>query len=91
LVQPPTVAPPVVVTPPPTMTPVLRQSNGAKSGINLLGDLERWALPDQDRVNVATFVFRGLSVKDLRELCTMLPPKLAAELQIATDPEGHAK
>ena len=91
LVQPPTVAPPVVVTPPPTMTPVLRQSNGAKSGINLLGDLERWALPDQDRVNVATFVFRGLSVKDLRELCTRLPPKLAAELQIATDPEGHAK
>jgi hypothetical protein len=86
-VQPPVVVPPVVVPPPPTLVPVVRQSNGAKNGINLLGDIERWALPDQDRVNVATLVFHGLSVKELRDLCTRLPPKLLAELQIATDPE----
>lgn len=39
VVQPPAVVPPVIVPPP---SPIIRQSNGAKSGINLLGDIERW-------------------------------------------------
>ncbi len=67
--------------------PVIRQSNGAKSGINLLGDIERWGLPDQDRVDIATLTLRGLSVKQLRELCTRIPPALQAELQITSNPD----
>lgn len=70
--------------PPPA---VIRQSNGAKTGINLLGDIERWGLPDADRVSLATLTLRGLTVKELRELCTKLPPKLSAELQINCAPE----
>lgn len=88
VIEPPTKTP----TPPPV--PVIRQSNGAKSGLNLLGDLEKWALPDQERVNAATLVFRGLSVRELRELCTKIPSKLQAELEIRTGPEqdkGQAK
>jgi len=68
-------------------TPIIRQSNGAKSGINLLGDIERWGLPDQERVTIATLTMRGLTVKELRELCTRLPPKLLAELQITSNPD----
>jgi hypothetical protein len=66
---------------------IIRQSNGAKSGINLLGDIERWGLPDDDRVTLATLTLRGLTVKDLRDLCTKLPPKLLAELQINCAPD----
>lgn len=101
-VAPPTgsgpIAPPVgpVVTPPtggnggaPPVAPatVIRQSNGAKTGINLLGDIERWGLPDADRISLATLTMRGLTVKELRELCTKLPPKLLAELQINCAPD----
>jgi len=75
-------APPV--SPPAT---IIRQSNGAKSGINLLGDIERWGLPDADRITLATLTMRGLTVKELRELCTKLPPKLLAELQINCAPD----
>ena len=76
------------------VAPIIRQSNGAKSGINLLGDIERWGLPDGDRLSLATLTMRGLSVKELRELCTKLPPRLLAELQITSNPEnngGNAK
>jgi hypothetical protein len=66
---------------------VIRQSNGAKSGINLLGDIERWGMPDLERVTIATLTMRGLTVKELRELCTKLPPKLLAELQITSNPD----
>lgn len=72
------------VAPPP---PIIRQSNGAKSGINLLGDIERWGLPDTERITLATLTMRGLTVKDLRDLCTKLPPKLLAELQINCAPD----
>jgi len=67
--------------------PVVRRSLGAKSGINLLGDLEKWALPDAQKVTQASLTFNGLSVKELRELCTKLPPKLQAELQVLLPPE----
>jgi hypothetical protein len=86
----PPVIPPVVVPP----TPLIRQSNGAKSGINLLGDIEKWGMPDQERVLLTTLTMRGMTVKELRELCTKLPPKLLAELQITTNPdpqEGSGK
>jgi hypothetical protein len=67
--------------------PVIRQSNGAKNGINLLGDIERWGLPDQDRVDTATLTLHGLSVKQLRELCSRMPLNLLAELQITSNPD----
>lgn len=56
--------------------------------MNLLGDLEKWALPDAHNVTQATLTFGNISVKQLRELCTKLPPKLQAELHIAFPPEG---
>ena len=68
--------------------PVIRRSLGAKSGINLLGDLEKWALPDNQRVTEASLKFNGISIKELRELCTKLPPKVQAELQVILPPEG---
>lgn len=67
--------------------PVIRQSNGAKNGINLLGDIERWGLPDQDRVDTATLTLHGLSIKQLRELCSRMPLNLLAELQITSNPD----
>jgi len=75
------------VPPPAAPAPIIRRSNGAKTGINLLGDIERWGLPDAERIALATLTIRGLTVKDLRELCTKLPPKLLAELQINCAPE----
>jgi hypothetical protein len=89
-VQPTLTVPPSVSQGEPPVAPVVRQSNGAKSGINLLGDIERWALPDQNRVSRATLTFRGLSVKDLRDLCTKLPSKLQADLEITSDAPGQA-
>ncbi|MBP7052835.1 MAG: hypothetical protein KBE65_17650 [Phycisphaerae bacterium] len=83
---PPTTVPPVSVVPV-APTPIIRQSNGAKSGINLLGDIERWGLPDQECLTIATLTMRGLTVKELRELCTRLPMKLLAELQITSNPD----
>ena len=71
-----------------TSQPVIRRSVGAKSGVNLLGDLERWALPDAQKVTQASLTFNGVSVKELRDLCTKLPPKLQAELQLTLPPEG---
>lgn len=84
-VVPPNITPPAGPIPPVTVTPVIRQSNGAKSGLNLLGDIERWGLPDNDQLTLATLTMRGLTVKELRELCTKLPPRLLAELQIASN------
>lgn len=86
---------PAVVTPVAAVpAPLIRSSNGAKSGINLLGDIERWGMPDQERVALTTLTLRGMTVKELRELCTKLPPKLLAELHITTNPdpqEGSGK
>jgi hypothetical protein len=76
--------------PPPEGQPVIRRSMGAKTGINLLGDLEKWALPDAHRVTQASLTLSNVSVKELRDLCTKLPPKLQAELQITFPPEGGA-
>jgi len=85
-VDPGTVSPPGgagLVTPP----PVIRKSLGAKKGINLLGDLEKWALPDQQKVTQAALTINGLTIKELRDLVTRLPPKIEAELQITLPPE----
>jgi hypothetical protein len=68
--------------------PVIRRSLGAKTGVNLLGDLERWALPDAQKVTQAVLTLNGVSVKELRDLCVKLPPKLQAELQLNLPPEG---
>jgi energy-coupling factor transporter ATP-binding protein EcfA2 len=84
LPTPPTAAPPPVLVP---AQPIVRRSLGAKSGINLLGDLEKWALPDAQKVTQASLTFNGISIKELRELCTKLPPKLQAELQVILPPE----
>jgi len=85
----PNVVPPITppIGPVSPAAPVIRSSNGAKSGINLLGDIERWGLPDNDRLTLATLTARGLTVKQLRELCTKLPSWLLAELQITSNPD----
>lgn len=70
--------------------PVVRRSMGAKTGINLLGELEKWALPDGQKATQASLTFNGLTVKELRDLCTKLPPKLQAELQVILPPENGA-
>ena len=70
-----------------TASPVIRKSLGAKTGINLLGDLEKWALPDQQKVVQADLTMNGLTIKELRDLVTRLPPKIMAELQITLPPE----
>lgn len=74
-------------TPVPPAQPVIRRSIGAKSGVNLLGELEKWALPDAQKVSHASLTFNGVSVKELRDLCMKLPPKLQAELQLTLPPE----
>ena len=71
-----------------THLPVIRRSIGAKTGVNLLGEIEKWALPDAQKVTQASLTFTGVSVKELRELCTKLPPRLQAELQLTLTPEG---
>jgi hypothetical protein len=68
--------------------PVIRRSLGAKTGVNLLGDLEKWALPDAQKITQAVLTLSGVSVKELRDLCVKLPPKLQAELQLNLPPEG---
>ena len=73
----------------PTAHPVIRRSLGPKTGINLLGDLEKWALPDKQRVTQTTLTFHGLSIKEVRDLCTKLPPRMQGELQIALSPDGE--
>ena len=70
--------------------PVVRRSMGAKTGMNLLGELEKWALPDGQKATQASLTFNGLTVKELRDLCTKLPPKLQAELQVILPPENGA-
>jgi hypothetical protein len=73
-----------------TQAQVIRRSLGAKTGVNLLGELERWALPDAQRVTQAVLTLNGVSVKELRDLCVKLPPKLHAELQLNLPPEGSS-
>jgi hypothetical protein len=63
---------------------------GSKTGINLLGDLEKWALADSQKVTQASLTISGASIKELRELVTKMPPKLVAELQITLPPEQEA-
>jgi hypothetical protein len=85
--QTPTLAPPDAQPLAPIL-PVIRKSLGPKTGINLLGDLETWGYPDNQRITQASLTIDGLSVKELRDLCTRLPPKIRAELQISLPPEG---
>lgn len=73
---------------PPVMAPVIRRSMGAKTGLNLLGDLEEWALADAQPLNQATLTFKGLSIKQVRDIVTKLPPKAQAELQLEMPPES---
>ncbi|MFW6106770.1 MAG: hypothetical protein ACOC8H_01275, partial [bacterium] len=89
-IDPPVVEPPISGTLPPDVPspPVIRQSMGAKTGINLLGDLETWGYADAQHVTQAQLTITDLSIKDLRDLCTKLPPKIRAELHITIPPEG---
>jgi hypothetical protein len=68
--------------------PIIRKSLGAKSGVNLLGELEKWAFADAQKITQASLTMNGISIKELRDLCIKLPPKLVAELQIILPPEG---
>lgn len=69
-------------------TPVIRKSMGAKRNIDLLGELEKWALPDDQSLNYANLTFVGLNVKQIRDIVLKLPPKVVAELQIEMPPES---
>ena len=40
-----------------------------------------------ERIQGRVCAVRGLTVKELRELCTKLPPRLLAELQITSNPD----
>ena len=65
---------------------------GAKTGVNLLGELEKWALPDAQKVTQASLTVTGVSIKELRDLCMKLPPKIQAELQLTLPPaDGDSK
>ena len=93
-VAPPPTEPPTTTTgggseptPTPSAQHVTRQSLGPKTGVNLLGDLEKWALPDKQRVRQTTLTFHGLSIKEVRDLCTKLPPKVQGELHISLPPD----
>ena len=70
--------------------PVIRRSLGAKTGVNLLGEIEKWALPDGQKVTQAVFTLNAVSIKELRDLCVKLPPKLQAELQLNLPPDKGA-
>lgn len=80
--------PPLPIPVPLPAPPVVRRSMGAKTGINLLGDLEKWALADSQKATQALLTFNGLTVKEIRDLCLKLPPKLQAELQVILPPEN---
>jgi hypothetical protein len=86
---------PTLVVPPGTeqgdgavSAPIIRRSLGAKSGVNLLAELENWAFADAQKVTQANLTMNGISIKELRDLCIKLPPKLLAELQVILPPEG---
>jgi hypothetical protein len=93
---PPVVLPPgatdivPVVPPQPSApaNPVIRQSMGAKTGMNLLGELEAWGYADNQRVAQAALSMADVTVKELRDLCSRMPPKIRAQLQITLPPEG---
>jgi hypothetical protein len=86
--QPPAVSTPGTIPEPLPTPPVIRRSMGAKTGINLLGDLEKWALPDSQKATQTSLTFSGLTIKEIRDLCLKLPPKLQAELQVILPPEN---
>jgi hypothetical protein len=69
--------------------PVIRRSMGAKTGMNLLGDIEQWGYGDKQTVTQATLTISGVSVKELRDFVTRMPPKLQGELQITLPPENE--
>lgn len=73
--------------------PVIRRSLGAKTGMNLLGDIEQWGYGDKQTVTQATLTISGVSIKELRDFVTRMPPKLQGELQITLPPpiEGGSK
>lgn len=74
---------PVIPAPAPLPPqPAIRKSNGAKTGMNLLGDIEKWAFPDNKKTSQVSLTFNGLTVKEVRDLCVKLPAKLQAELQM---------
>jgi hypothetical protein len=83
------IAPPPAAAP---QQPTIRRSLGAKTGVNLLGEMEKWALPDAQKVTQASLTLSGVSVKELRELCMRLPSKIQAELQLTLPfDEGDTK
>lgn len=86
--QTPVITPPPGTDPPVTPNPVIRQSLGAKSGMNFLGDLEKWGYPDSQKTIQVVLTITDLTVKELRDLCTKLPNKIKPDWQITLPPEG---
>lgn len=76
-------APPLVLTPPPQF---VTKATEPKTGVNLLGDVEKWQLADKPLPTVK-LELANLTPKELKDLLTKLPPKLKAKLEV-TLPEG---
>jgi hypothetical protein len=86
--QTPVITPPPGTDPPVVPNPVIRKSLGAKSGMNFLGDLEKWGYPDSQKTMQVVLTITDLTVKELRDLCTKLPNKIKPDWQITLPPEG---
>lgn len=74
---------------PPTVPPVIKKTDAAKTGVNLLGDVERWQIHDGERILTAKVEVKDLSLTELKLILQRLPPKIRAELEV-TLPGGES-
>lgn len=67
---------------PPVGPAVVKRSDAAKTGVNLLGDVERWQIRDGERITTAKVEVKDISLTELKLILQRLPPKIRAELEI---------
>ncbi|NLE57853.1 MAG: DUF499 domain-containing protein, partial [Planctomycetes bacterium] len=53
---------------PPAAPPIVKKTDAAKTGVNLLGDVERWQIRDGVRVMVTKLTLRDISKDELKAL-----------------------
>lgn len=73
---------------PPTAPPIVKKSDFAKTGVNLLGDVERWQILDGQRVLLTKLTVKDISKDELKTILQRLPPKIRAELEVELPGEG---
>ncbi len=69
-------------TTPPSVPPVVKRSDAAKTGVNLLGDVERWQIREGERIMTAKVEVKDVSITELKLILQRLPPKIRAELEV---------